>query len=233
MIQIEHLSKRFGAQYALRGLTLTIGEGEVVALFGPNGAGKTTLLKILATLSRPSDGRVTIQGHELTAAWTEVRRHIGLVSHQSFLYPDLTAQENLAFYARLYSVPNAEERAREVVGWVDLLPRYRDPVRAYSRGMLQRLSIARALLHDPQMLLLDEPHSGLDEAAAERLNVLLARVHAEEPRRITLMTTHDLDRGLALATRVLILRRGRLIFDQPRAALDSAQWRNTYLEQVA
>ena len=232
MIQIENLTKRFGTQYALRALSLTINEGEVVALFGPNGAGKTTLLKILATLSRPSDGRVMIQGHELTPSWTALRRHIGLVSHQSFLYPDLSAQENLAFYAQLYNVPNATERVREVVGWVDLLPRYRDPVRTYSRGMLQRLSIARALVHDPQILLLDEPYSGVDEAAAERLQALLERIHAEEPQRLTLMTTHDLNRGLALATRVLILRRGKLVFDQPRDALEVGHWRQTYLELV-
>lgn len=233
MIDIEGLTKRFGTQVALRGLTLTLEEGERVALFGPNGAGKTTLLKILATLSRPSQGHVRIRGHELTAAWTAVRRHIGLVTHQSLLYPDLTAQENLAFYARLYDVPSAEARAQQVVEWVDLLPRFRDPVRGYSRGMLQRLAIARALLHDPQILLLDEPYSGLDEAAAERLTALLQRIHTEEPARLTLMTTHDLGRGLALASRVLILRRGRLVFDQPRAALDEAQWRATYLAQVA
>ena len=232
MIQIENLTKRFGAHYALRKLSLTINEGEVVALFGPNGAGKTTLLKILSTLSRPSQGRVMIQGHELTPSWTALRRHIGLVSHQSFLYPNLSAQENLAFYARLYGVPNAEERGREVVGWVDLLPRYHDPVRTYSRGMLQRLSIARALVHDPQILLLDEPYSGVDEAAAERLHALLLRIHAEEPKRLTLLTTHDLKRGLALASRVLILRRGKLIFDQPRDALDVEQWRETYLDLV-
>ena len=232
MIQIENLTKRFGAQYALRRLSLTINEGEVVALFGPNGAGKTTLLKILSTLSRPSQGRVMIQGQELTPSWTALRRHIGLVSHQSFLYPDLSAEENLAFYARLYGVTQVTERVREVIEWVDLLPRYRDPVRAYSRGMLQRLSIARALVHDPQILLLDEPYSGVDEAAAERLHALLQRIHAEEPRRLTVLTTHDLKRGLALASRVLILRRGKLIFDQSRDALDVEQWRDTYLELV-
>ncbi len=232
MIQIEQLTKRFGAHQALRGLSLTINEGEVVTLFGPNGAGKTTLLKILASLSRPSSGQVRVQGQALTAGWTEVRRYIGLVTHQSLLYPDLSAQENLHFYARLYGVPNAEERAREVVGWVDLLPRYRDPVRGYSRGMLQRLAIARALLHDPQILLLDEPYSGLDEAASLRLHALLERIHAEEPRRLTLMSTHDLERGLALASRVLILRRGKLVLDEPRGAHSGAQWRSLYLEQV-
>ncbi len=232
MIQIEALTKRYGAQHALRGLTLSIEEGEVVTLLGPNGAGKTTLLKILATLSRPSGGRVSVRGHELSAAWTEVRRHIGLVTHQSLLYPELTAQENLAVYSRLYEVPQADARAREVIEWVGLLSRFRDPVRSYSRGMLQRLAIARALLHDPQILLLDEPYSGLDEAAAERLHALLQRIHAEEPRRLTVMSTHDLERGLALATRVLILRRGKLVLDQPRGSEASQHWRALYLELV-
>ncbi|MGH2544396.1 MAG: ATP-binding cassette domain-containing protein, partial [Ardenticatenaceae bacterium] len=129
-------------------------------------------------------------------------------------------------------VADAVARAREVVSWVDLLPRYHDPVRTYSRGMLQRLAIARALLHDPQILLLDEPYSGLDEAAAERLHSLLLRIHQQEPRRLTLMSTHDLDRGLALATRVLVLRRGKIVLDRPRAELERGQWRALYLEQI-
>jgi heme exporter protein A len=232
MIQIENLSKRLGVQLALRNLSLEIGEGEVVVLLGPNGAGKTTLLRILATLSRPSTGRVMIRGHELDMSWTAVRRHIGLVSHQSFLYPDLTAQENMAFYARLYGVRDAEARAREVVGWVDMLPRYRDPVRIYSRGMLQRLAIARALLHDPQILLLDEPYSGLDDSAATRLQDLIARIHAEEPRRTTMITTHDLERALPLASRVLILRQGRLVLDEPAEGRDIAGWRALYRKHV-
>ncbi|MDQ4074805.1 MAG: ABC transporter ATP-binding protein [Chloroflexota bacterium] len=232
MIEIDNLTKRFGMQHALRSINLKIDEGEMVTLFGPNGAGKTTLLKILATLSRPSSGRVLLRGHELTASWSEVRRYIGLVTHQSLLYPDLTAEENLAFYARLYDVPNAADRAREVLDWVGLLPRYHDRVRTYSRGMLQRLSIARALLHDPQIMLLDEPYSGLDEAAAQKLHTLLHRIHTEEPRRLTLMSTHDLERGLALANRVLILRRGKIVLDEPRGALDVGQWRATYLQYV-
>ncbi len=229
MIRIEKLVKHFGAYYALRGVSLEVGEGEVVALLGPNGAGKTTLLNILATLSRPSEGRVLIREQELTSGWTAVRRYIGLVSHQSFLYPELTAEENLILYAKLYGLTAWEARAREVIEWVDLLPRYRDAVRGYSRGMVQRLSIARALLHDPQILLLDEPFSGLDEAAAARLHALLSRIHAEEPRRITLMTTHDLERGLALASRVVILRRGKLVLDQPRGDMDVSKWREIYL----
>jgi heme exporter protein A len=233
MLEIRHLTKRFGAHAALRDVTFRIDEGERVALLGPNGAGKSTLLALLATLSRPTAGEIAVRGVTLASSWHEIRRYIGLVSHQSLLYPDLTAAENLRFYASLYTVRNADERIREVLGWVDLLPRANDRVRSYSRGMTQRLAIARALLHDPQILLLDEPFSGLDEAVAERLQSLLARIHAEEPARSTLMTTHDLARGLGFASRVLILKRGRLVLDAPVQAHSLETWRRSYLELVA
>ncbi len=233
MIEIHHLSKRFGAHTALRNVTFTIGEGERVALLGPNGSGKSTLLALVATLSRPSSGDIKIQGTSLSSSWHAIRRYIGLVSHQSLLYPDLTATENLRFYANLYSLTNIEARIREVLTWVDLLSRANDRVRGYSRGMTQRLAIARALLHDPQILLLDEPFSGLDEAAAERLQNLLTRIHAEEPARSTLLTTHDLTRGLDFASRVLILKRGRVVLDVPAEQYTRTAWRETYLELVA
>jgi heme exporter protein A len=233
MIEIHHLTKRFGAHTALRDVTFTIGEGERVALLGPNGAGKSTLLALIATLSRPSSGDIKIQGTSLSSSWHAIRRYIGLVSHQSLLYPDLTATENLRFYANLYSLTNTEARIREVLVWVDLLPRANDRVRGYSRGMTQRLAIARALIHDPQILLLDEPFSGLDEAAAERLQSLLARIHAEEPARSTLLTTHDLTRGLDFASRVLILKRGKVVLDVLTTQYTRPAWRETYLELVA
>lgn len=233
LIQIDRLTKRFGIQWALRGLTLSLHEGEVVALLGPNGAGKTTLLKLLSTLSRPSSGQVLVNGQPLTGAWAEVRRHIGLVTHHSLLYADLTAEENLRFFAQLYGLADGGPRAEQLMEWVDLLPRYRDPVRTYSRGMVQRLTIARALLHDPQILLLDEPFSGLDEAAAERLQALLMRIHAEEPRRLTIISSHNLPRSLALAGRVVILKRGQLLVDEARAARDADAWRQLYLDQMA
>lgn len=233
MIAINHLSKRFGTHFALRDVTLAIGEGERIALLGPNGAGKSTLLSLLATLSRPSSGEIAIRGTTLTSSWHDIRRYMGLVSHQSLLYPDLTAYENLQFYADLYGVTDATTRIEEVLTWVDLLPRAKERVRGYSRGMTQRLSIARALLHNPQILLLDEPFSGLDEAAAERLQALLNRIHAEEPARSTLMTTHDLARGLNFASRVLILKRGRVVLDAAITDYPTAAWRDKYLELVA
>jgi heme exporter protein A len=233
MIEIHHLTKRFGAHTALRDVTFTLGEGERVALLGPNGAGKSTLLALIATLSRPSSGDIKIRGTSLSSSWHAIRRYIGLVSHQSLLYPDLTATENLRFYANLYSLTNTEARIREVLAWVGLLPRANDRVRGYSRGMTQRLAIARALIHDPQILLLDEPFSGLDEAAAERLQNLLARIHGEEPARSTLLTTHDLTRGLDFASRVLILKRGKVVLDVPTHQYTRPAWRETYLELVA
>lgn len=233
MIEIQQLTKRFGAHAALRNVSMTIAEGERVALLGPNGAGKSTLLALLATLSRPTSGDIKIRGVSLSGAWHEIRRYIGLVSHQSLLYPDLTALENLRFYANLYSVPKAEARIRDVLNWVDLLPRANDRVRGYSRGMTQRLAIARALVHDPQILLLDEPFSGLDEVAAERLQALLARIHAEEPARSTLLTTHDLTRGLLFAGRVLVLKRGKVVLDEATTHYSHATWREKYLELVA
>lgn len=233
MIEIRQLTKRFGSHAALRNVSLTIGEGERIALLGPNGAGKSTLLALLATLSRPSSGDITIRGNTLSASWHTIRRYIGLVSHQSLLYPDLTALENLRFYANMYGLSDADARIEEVLAWVDLVPRARDQVRGYSRGMTQRLAIARALLHDPQILLLDEPFSGLDEAAAERLQALLARIHAEEPARSTLLTTHDLTRGLDFAGRVLIIKRGKIVLDVPTTQFDRTAWRDTYLELVA
>lgn len=230
MIQIQDLSKSFGVHRALRGVSLEVGEGEFLTLFGPNGAGKTTLLKILATLTRPTSGRVLVQGHELSTGWTEVRRYIGFVAHQSFLYPDLTAEENLLFFSRLYDLSDPKSRAREVVEWVGLTPRLYDPVRTYSRGMLQRLAIARALLHDPLILLLDEPHTGLDEAAVERLHDVLARISSQG--RTIVMTTHDLQRGLALAHRAAIMQAGKIVFEARRFDLDEAEWRAVYMRHV-
>jgi heme exporter protein A len=230
MIEIRDLRKQFGPLRALRGISLDVADGEFLTLFGPNGAGKTTLLKILATLSKPTSGEVRVQGHLLTSSWTEVRRYIGFVGHHSFLYPELTAEENLRFFARLYQLTDGEQRARHLIERVALTARFHDPVRTYSRGMLQRLAIARALLHDPLILLLDEPHTGLDEASVERLHATLADISAQG--RTILMTTHDLTRGLALAHRALIMQAGKVVFSAARSTLSEAEWRRIYLEHV-
>lgn len=230
MIEIDALYKAFGPRYALRGIDLRIDDGQFVTLFGPNGAGKTTLLKILATLSRPTRGEVRVQGHRLSGDWTDVRRYIGLVSHQSFLYSDLTAEENLRFYASLFDVEDAETRIEMLLAAVGLQNRARDLVRTYSRGMLQRLAIARALIHDPLILLLDEPYTGLDQAAAERFTELLAESGRAE--RTVIMATHNLEQGLALCDRVLVMNQGEVVFAGPRAERSLDEWRAVYRQYV-
>ena len=165
MITVKKLVKRFGLKTVLRGLDFHVERGEFVALLGPNGAGKTTFLRILASLSRPTLGDVRIAGYHLPSQAAAVRRRLGVVSHLPLLYGDLTAEENLRFYARMYGLSNADQRVAEVLELVGLAPRRRDLVRTFSRGMQQRLAIGRAVLHDPEVMLFDEPHTGLDQDA--------------------------------------------------------------------
>jgi len=206
VIDIRSLVKTFGLKPVLRGLNLHLEAGEFVALLGPNGAGKTTLLRILASLARPSLGEVRLAGHRLPGEAAAVRRILGVVSHQPLLYGDLTAEENLRFYARLYSLPQAKRRIDEILEMVGLDRRRRDRVREYSRGMQQRLAIGRAVLHDPLILLFDEPHTGLDQEASAMLDGVLRQVAGRG--RTVLMTSHDLLRAADLASRIDILSGG-------------------------
>jgi len=206
MIIVKKLVKRFGPLTVLKGLDFEVKSGEFVALLGPNGAGKTTLLRILATLSRPTSGLVQVASYRLPQAGTSLRADLGVVSHQPLLYGDLTAEENLRFFGKLYSVDS--ERVREVLKLVGLAKRKDDLVRTFSRGMQQRLTIGRAILHDPQVLLLDEPHTGLDQEAGEILDSVLRSVALEG--RTVVMTSHDLVRAAGLATRVDLLSKGKI-----------------------
>ncbi len=226
MITTQALTKTFGLRPILRGVNLSVAPGECVALLGPNGAGKTTLIRILATLARPTLGRVTVAGYPLPAGATEVRRRLGVVSHHTLLHADLTAEENLLFYARLYDVPKAGARLTAVLEQVGLAARRRDLVRTFSRGMQQRLSLGRALLHDPQVMLFDEPYTGLDPDAANMLDAVLRTVVAQG--RTVLLTTHDLPRALTLSDRVLILARGSIAFEARSSELDAARLAETY-----
>ncbi len=231
LIEIEGLEKAFGRHRVLRGIHLAIEAGSSVVLFGPNGAGKTTLLRILATLSRPSAGYVRVAGVEIRANPEGIRRYLGLVGHMPLLYDDLSAWENLRFYARLYGVERPEARIQELLERVGLWPRRKELVRTFSRGMVQRLAIARALVHNPPILLLDEPDTGLDPQAAEMMTTLLREVGGNA--RTVLMTTHHLERGLALADRVLILAGGRLVFDAEATAVSYGDLRPLYDRYVA
>ena len=210
MIEVVGLVKAFGLLPVLRGLDLSVPRGTFLALLGPNGSGKTTLMRILAALSKPTTGRVTIGGWELPHEAAAVRAQLGVVAHLPLLYDGLTAAENLAFYARLYGLPPGERRARIQAGLerVGLAARADDLVRTFSRGMQQRLAIARAILHQPHVLLFDEPYTGLDQDAAAMLDELLGEI-AQDGHTIV-MTTHDLTRALALSTHVAILSRGQI-----------------------
>jgi len=229
-IEIRNLTKSFGSHLALRDVDLTVAEGEFLTLVGPNGAGKTTLIRILATLSRPTSGEVWVDGWNLADGAAEVRQRIGFISHQPLLYGDLTAEENLRFYSRIYGVPDPANRIEEVLEQVGLLARRRDAVRTFSRGMQQRLSIARAILHRPAVMLLDEPYTGLDQQAAAMLDEVMRAVGTAS--LTVLMTTHDLHRGLVMSDRVAVLSAGRLIYQAPRADLDEVSFRQVYREIV-
>jgi heme exporter protein A len=230
MIEARGLKKAFGLRLVLRGVDLDLAPGEFVALMGPNGAGKTTLMRILATLSRPSAGLVRVAGYPLPAGAAEVRQRLGVVSHHTLLYGDLTAEENLVFYSRLYALTNATARIGTVLEQVGLARRRRDLVRTFSRGMQQRLAIARAVLPDPAVVLFDEPYTGLDPDASLMLDDVLRSIALAG--RTVLISTHDLSRGLALADRVLILARGVIAHSAPTAGLRPAEFAGTYADVV-
>ena len=208
MIKVKKLVKRFGLKTILSGLDFEVHSGEFVALLGPNGAGKTTFLRILASLSRPTLGQVSIAGYELPKEAAAVRARLGVVSHLPLLYNDLTAEENLRFYARMYGLTNPEARIDEVLKIVGLHKRSKDLVRTYSRGMQQRLAIGRAVLHNPDVMLFDEPYTGLDQDASSMLDEVLKTVASQG--RTVVMTSHDLARTEELATRFDILSRGKI-----------------------
>lgn len=230
MIKVRNLVKAFGNRPVLKGVNLHVGQGEFLTLVGPNGAGKTTLMNIVATLSKATGGSVRVAGHDLAAGSIEVRRQIGLVSHKTLLYDDLSAEQNLRFYARMYDLSRPDSRIEAALRGVGLWGRQRDPVRTYSRGMQQRLAIARALLHDPPILLLDEPDTGLDQHAAAMLVDLLHQVGATQ--RTVLMTTHNLERGLELGENVAILAHGRIAYQASKDQLDVNQFREVYYQYV-
>ena len=206
IITVHKLVKRFGSKTVLRGLDFDVQQGEFVALLGPNGAGKTSFLRILASLSRPNLGTVQVAGYTLPAQAGEVRARLGVVTHLPLLYGDLSAEENLQFYGSMYGIKELNRRVQEVLEMIGLTLRRRDLVRTFSRGMQQRLAIGRAILHDPEVVLFDEPHTGLDQDACDMLDTLLRDVAGRG--RTVVMTSHDLARVEDLATRFDVLSRG-------------------------
>ncbi len=230
LIEAQALVKAYDLLPVLRKLDFSVQRGEFVALLGPNGAGKSTFLRLLCGLSRPTAGTLRVGGWELPKEAHAVRGQIGLVSHKSLLYETLSARENLTYFSRMYNIPAAEaaKRIPDILSQVGLGKRAHDLVRTFSRGMLQRLSIARALLHNPDILLLDEPYTGLDQDASAVLDGLLRDAHSGG--RTIVMTTHDLPRAAVLAQRVTILSRGVIAYDQPTTDLDPMKLSTIYTE---
>ena len=230
MIVAENITKRFGSKTVLQGINLKIEKGEFVTVFGPNGAGKSTLLKILAMLSKPSSGSLYIDGTNTKDQASVIRNRIGVISHNTFLYDNLTASENLEFYGRMYGLDNLRERISRVLVEVGLEFVMNDPVRTFSRGMQQRLSIARAILHQPEILFLDEPYTGLDQQAIEILNGVLASLNIKD--RTVFMITHNFEQGLDLSNRVLIVMKGRIAYEGSASNLTPAVMRDIYADTV-
>lgn len=215
-LSVDGVTKRFGRQFALSDLTLDVESGESLGLFGPNGAGKTTLLRLLSTLSTPTDGAVRLDGEALTPDNTAARRRIGVTTHDTMLYDDLTARENLHLHARLHGVERS--RCETVLDRVGLATRASSRPAEFSHGMRKRLSLARALLHDPDVLLLDEPYAGLDRRSATTLQDVLDSVEA----RTVVMATHDFERGFDHCDRLVVLDGGDVRLDEPAAAFADA-----------
>jgi len=226
LVRLSGLTKKFGAVTAVRNLNFQIHQGDFVAIFGPNGAGKTTLLKMVAGLTSPTSGQVIFGGDRAAAA----RAETGYVSHQTLLYNELTGRENLLFYARLYGLEGTPDLVDSMLARVGLADARHMMVRGFSRGMKQRLTLARALLHEPRLLLLDEPYTGLDQHGSRLLTRLLGTLREE--RRTVLMITHNLAEGLELSTRLMILHRGRLAHQARQEELTRSQLENLYFEIV-
>jgi heme exporter protein A len=210
-IELEGLTRRYGERVALEDVTLSVPAGATLVVFGPNGAGKSTLLRVLATLLRPHAGGARVLGRRIPEEGWAVRGRIGLLGHEPLLYRDLTARENLEYHARLHGVPDAANRIAELLERVGLTARAGDRVYAYSRGMVQRLAVCRAVLHDPPVLLLDEPRANLDPAAAELVEPLIGAASG----RTRVITSHDPAGGLAEADLALGLRAGRAALFAP------------------
>lgn len=219
LIEVRELHKRLGRKTVLRGVNLDVQAGEVRALLGANGAGKTTLIRLIAGLSRPDKGTIALDGVPVTRTLPELRRYVGVVTHQPLVYENLTGLENLLFFARLYGLRDAQARAESALHQVDLHSRRNDLVRAYSRGMVQRLAIARATLHNPPVLLLDEPDTGLDPASAATLQKLIRNLGNRD--RAILLTTHNIQRALGWADSVSVLTGGKMEESAPAASFDA------------
>lgn len=230
VIQATGLVREYGPVVAVDGVDLSLGEGEFLTIFGPNGAGKTSLLGMLGGGLRPTRGTVSVRGEPIDYSDELWRHRVGSLSHRGYLYAHLTAEENLRFYGKLFGLRDLDERIPERLARVGLEDRGRFQVRQLSHGMRQRLALARALLHDPDVVLLDEPYTGLDPSAAAVLRGVLSELR--DGRRTVVMVTHNLRQGLELATRVAIQVAGRLAWEGPAEEIEGDGFETLYHEVV-
>ena len=229
-IEARGVSKKFGYKTVLRDVNVSLKRGESLVLFGPNGAGKSTLIQILCSLLQPSSGSVRIAGYEVRNKREESRKMIGFMSHQTFLYPHLTAYENLKFFGLMYGTPHLNARTKEVLNIVGMDDYKNETVQTFSRGMQQRVSIARAIIHDPLLLFLDEPFTGLDQQGCEVLTKLILTFR--DQGKTVIMASHQLQLGIELCGRAAILKSGKIVYMQDVAHITKNDFEQIYAQQV-
>jgi len=229
-IEARGLNKKFGYKTALRNIDIVLKQGDSLVLFGPNGAGKSTLIQVMCSLMRPTSGSIRIAGYELPRDREALHQIIGLIGHQTFLYPHLSAYENLKFYGTMYRVTRLDLRIAEVLDLVGLSGNSNDAVQNFSRGMQQRLAIGRAILHDPMILFLDEPFTGLDQQGSEDFLKLILQFR--DQGKTVILASHRLQLGLELCTRAAILKSGRIVYLQDAARISKNNFIQIYLQQI-
>ena len=232
MLELKNMTKLLGDKLVLRNITLTLEKGEILAVIGPNGAGKSTFFKCTVGLLQPTSGEIFLEGKSVRKNSGEVKQRIGFLGHESFLYNTLSPLENLKFYGKLYKVKDLDRKANDLLKEVGLYL-FRDmPIRSFSRGMMQRLAIARVLLPDPEILMLDEPHTGLDQEAVALLNKIIKS--KRESGTSILIISHDFEQVHALADRVAVLRKGKIISTKPLTpAIGLAEMKEWYEKEVS
>jgi heme exporter protein A len=229
-VEARGLNKKFGYKTALRNIDLFLQEGDSLALFGPNGAGKSTLIQVLCSLMQPTSGSVSVAGYDARDDREALHQIIGLIAHQTFLYPHLTAYENLKFYGAMYGVARLDVRIKDVLDLVGLSGYTHDTVQNFSRGMQQRLSIGRAIIHDPMIMFLDEPFTGLDQQGREDFVKLILQFR--DQGKTIIMASHDLQLGIELCERAAILKAGKIVYLQDVAHISKTDFRQIYSQQV-
>jgi heme exporter protein A len=230
MLVAEQLEKNIGGKRIINPVSFKVTRGQFVTVLGPNGAGKSTLFRLLSLATQPSKGKIFINGKQATTTSSSLRKEIGVISHHTFLYDNLSALENLKFYGQAYKVRDLDKRIKEVLRFVGLQLYIHDPVRTYSRGMQQRLSIARAILHNPSILFLDEPYTGLDQHAIQILNNVLQSLNKDN--RTIFMITHNYEEALTLSNRLIVLTKGKFVYDADTSGIRAEDFRRIYLELV-